>query len=94
MNELHRIKFNKCVTILNNLLETDKLICTGEYSKDICKLRMNGPGYKMPKLIELYKFYYDELPENNHNAKDDVNTIIKILGYRPRKNTKKAIIDG
>ena len=93
LNELHRIKFNKCVTVLNNLLETNKLICTGEYSKDICKLRMSGPGYKMPKLIELYKFYYDEFPENNHNAKDDVNTIVKILGYRPIKNIKKVMIE-
>ena len=89
LNELNRIKFTKCVNKMNQLVINNKMICTGEYSRDICKMPMKyGIEYKMPQLRELYKFYYGDFPPNSHDAKHDVNAIIKILKYQPVNNEK------
>lgn len=80
LNELYRLKFNKTLDKLNNFMDTDKLICTADLGKPVCKIRsMYGPGYKIPKLVELYKHYYDKYPDKSHRAKDDVVTVLEIL---------------
>ena len=33
----------------------------------------------MPKLRELYEHYYGFVPENLHNAKNDVQALVDIL---------------
>lgn len=83
-----------CITHLLNLKNNNKIICTGELSTDICKmefpLRVNGTYnnylgnktrkvYKMPKLCELYKYYYEKDFENAHSADGDVKALLECL---------------
>jgi DNA polymerase III epsilon subunit-like protein len=82
LNEFNRIKFNSCVEKLVSIVENDALICTGELGRDVCKLECKPSkyfNYKMPKLEELYFHYYKLNPENRHDAKSDVNSILEIL---------------
>jgi len=80
LNELYRIKFNTCLEKLENILNNDNYICTGEYSRDICKMKTRNKFiYKMPKLCELYEYYYNSKPEKQHEAKADVKTVILIM---------------
>ena len=44
-------------------------------SKNICKIpiTINGKNiFKYPKLIELYKFYFQDEPNNLHNSFIDI----------------------
>ena len=80
LNELYRLKFNNTMEKLASFLNTDKLVCTAELGRDICKIRsMYGPGYKIPKLVELYNHYYNEYPKESHRASCDVKTVLMIL---------------
>jgi len=79
LNELHRINFINCVKKLDMLLNTNKYVCTGELGKNICKILTKGKGYKMPRLNELYKHFYKKEPIVQHQAKDDVNTLLEIM---------------
>jgi len=79
LNELHRLKFLNLISKVNTLILENKIVCTGEISRDICELPMKGMGYKMPKLEELYFHFYKEKPIHMHDAKSDVKTIIDIL---------------
>jgi len=81
LNELYRINYKKCANKIEQLMSNNKCICTGEYSKNICKLPQKVPGYKMPKLSELYEYYYKSPPQNQHNAGSDVKTIVDILSF-------------
>lgn len=81
MNECHRLKFNTCLDKLKSLLDNNNYICTGELGINICKIpiKSNPKIYKMPKLSELYFKYYNEQPSILHNAKADVETLLKII---------------
>lgn len=81
LNELYRLKFNECVSKLDDMLQNDQIVCTAEYSRDICQMNSRGKRYKMPKLVELYKFYYGYQSVGNHNAANDVDTLVQILKY-------------
>ena len=80
LNELYRLGFKKSMNRLAGFLNTDKLVCTAELGREVCKIRsMYGPGYKIPQLVELYKHYYKCYPEKSHRAKNDVKTVLEIL---------------
>lgn len=95
-SELYRMEEDKilmatdCIIKLNDLLRKNALICTGEISKDLCKLEFqnnyynnNNPKrikkYKIPKLIELYKHFYNKEFPNQHNASGDVWALLEIM---------------
>ena len=95
LNELHRLNTEKSIkTILHiqSLIALDRCICTGNISKDICKLEFKNTKfthththinkkskiqktYKMPKLTELYTYYYGSEMLNAHNAGGDVKAL-------------------
>lgn len=83
MNELFRIKSMQLLVKLTEMYDKNEFICTGEYSKNICKISFgnttNNFSYKMPKLNELYKFYYNEDYENQHNAKYDLLALVNVV---------------
>jgi DNA polymerase III epsilon subunit-like protein len=55
---------------------TNKTFCTMKSSVNICQIsvqKKDGTSYyKFPKLIELYKILFDEVPMNLHNSLIDV----------------------
>ena len=82
LNECHRLKFKKITKKINQLLDNDKIICTGQFTRNICKLPIRRNPcfkYKMPRLDELYHYYYSQLPKKSHDAGCDVDTLLKIL---------------
>jgi DNA polymerase III epsilon subunit-like protein len=50
--------------------------CTMKNSVDICKIEVTSKTgrtyYKFPKLVELYKFLFNETPNNLHNSFVDI----------------------
>jgi len=106
LNELYRIISNneknvsvsintrelafKCLSHLQNLKTSGKIICSGEISTDICKMEFpskinnylgskKAKKYKMPKLSELYKYFYGKDFENAHSADGDVKALLEIM---------------
>ena len=89
LNELYRLNTplsQQTIAHILNLIELNRCICTGNISKNICKLSFSKSfypsnkkqklnNYKMPKLAELYKYYYNTDITNAHNAAGDVNTL-------------------
>ena len=77
----------ECIMHLINLKVNKKVICTGEISTPICKMgfptKNNYLGkketFKMPKMSELYKFYYGKEFENAHSANGDVKALLEIM---------------
>jgi DNA polymerase III alpha subunit (gram-positive type) len=58
---------------INTSLLNRTNICTMERSTNFCAL----PGYKWPKLSELYKKLFNEEFQEQHNAKHDIYTTHK-----------------
>ena len=92
MNELNRLgtEYAKaCMLHLNTLKTKGKFICTGEISTEICKMEFKTVStykgnkkvkrYKMPKLSELYVYYYGHEFENQHSADGDVKALLNII---------------
>ena len=89
LNELYRLNTplsQQTIAHILNLIALNRCICTGNISKNICKLSFSKSfypsnkkqklnNYKMPKLAELYKYYYNTEITNAHNASGDVNTL-------------------
>ena len=81
---------NKCIKHLLYLKSKNKIVCTGELSTDICKMdfpnktnsylgNKKTKKYKMPKLCELYKYFYNKDFENAHSADWDVKALLECL---------------
>ena len=69
-----------CMKTIYKLAKNNKIVCSGVFSKNILKLKSHHPKYfKMPKLIELYKYYYGEEFENQHDSKYDVLALLKCI---------------
>jgi DNA polymerase III epsilon subunit-like protein len=92
MNELYRLgteHAKACMLHLNKLKSQGRCICTGEISTDICKMEFKSVSsykgtkkaktYKMPKLSELYVYYYGKEFENQHSADGDVKALLEII---------------
>ena len=92
MNELYRLgteHAKACMLHLNTLKAKGKCICTGEITTDICKMEFKTVStykgnkktkrYKMPKLSELYVYYYGKEFENQHSADGDVKALLEII---------------
>lgn len=92
MNELYRLgtEYAKaCMLHLNTLKSKGRLICTGELTTDICKMEFKTVStykgnkktkrYKMPKLSELYVYYFGKEFENQHSADGDVKALLEIM---------------
>ncbi len=82
MNELNRIGFNEHLAKLQSVLDESKYFCTAALGKDICKIKFPDSkyeGYKFPRLSEMYFFYYNENPPDQHKASGDVLAVVKIL---------------
>jgi DNA polymerase III epsilon subunit-like protein len=80
---LLRLIHNKEITETNEYKKmfyeinyTNKTFCTMKKSVNICQIsvqKKDGTSYfKFPKLIELYKILFDEVPMNLHNSLIDV----------------------
>ena len=68
--QLERVKNEKSEFLKNNL-EKKKLYCTCVNGKNITKIiRNERKDYKLPKLVELYKYYFEE-KFVEHNAESD-----------------------
>ena len=54
----------------NYLLKQKQYYCTMKNSRDLCKIPNSNNGYKLPKLIELHKYLFDEeiISDNLHNS--------------------------
>lgn len=90
MNELFRINFTNKLDKLNNMISTNKYICTGNMGKDICKIQISGYyNYKMPRLGEMYYYYYGKIPDNLHDAQYDVLILVNILYAMIKIDQKK-----
>ena len=84
---LIREKANLCIESLSDLYCNGRVICTGQLSTNICKIEFptkniylgSKKNYKMPKLIELYNYYYGCDFENAHSAEGDVKALIACL---------------
>jgi DNA polymerase III epsilon subunit-like protein len=90
-----RDKYNKIIKHINTLLLEGKCICSGELGRNICKInyktyanninkinkinKITKLNYKMPKLIELYKYYYGCDFDNAHSADGDVRALLMCL---------------
>ena len=80
-------KASLCIEHLEDLYNNDRVICTGKLSTNICKIEFptkniylgNKKNYKMPKLSELYNYYYGCDFENAHSAEGDVKALIECL---------------
>jgi len=76
-----------CINHLISLKSQGHVICTGELSTNICKMDFPNAKtylgkkktYKMPKLCELYKYYYGKDFENAHSADGDVKALLEVL---------------
>ena len=92
MNELYRLgteHAKACMLHLNTLKSKGRCICTGEITTDICKMEFKivssykgtkkPKKYKMPKLSELYVYYYGKEFENQHSADGDVKALLEIM---------------
>jgi hypothetical protein len=92
MNELYRLgtEYAKaCMLHLNTLKSKGRFICTGELTTDICKMEFKTVStykgnkktkrYKMPKLSELYVYYFGKEFENQHSADGDVKALLEII---------------
>ena len=92
MNELYRLSTEHakaCMLHLNTLKSKGRFICTGELTTDICKMEFKTVStykgnkktkrYKMPKLSELYVYYYGREFENQHSADGDVKALLEII---------------
>ena len=80
LNELYRNSFIDTFNHLEQLLLNKQYFCTAETGREICKImNIHTHKYKMPKLSELYYYYFMENPKNSHNASDDVLSTLKIL---------------
>jgi len=51
--------------------------CTMKLSKNLLKIKMKFGGFKNPKLIELYQFFFNEDFGNAHSADADVEACAK-----------------
>tara|TARA_B100001093_G_scaffold515667_1_gene592486 strand:+ start:604 stop:1248 length:645 start_codon:yes stop_codon:yes gene_type:complete len=86
----HNINFDKNIVLVEltrnnmvNIFKGKNFYCTMHGSKNICKIPINIKGkdmYKYPKLIELYKFYFNNDPENLHNSMYDVLVTLRCFG--------------
>ena len=86
----HNINFDKNIVLVEilrnkmfNFLENKIFYCTMKCIKNICKIpiTINGKNiFKYPKLIELYKFYFQDEPNNLHNSMYDVLITLKCYG--------------
>jgi DNA polymerase III epsilon subunit-like protein len=92
MNELYRLGTDHaqaCMLHLSKLKDKGKCICTGALSTEICKMEFKtvsnykgykkSKSYKMPKLSELYVYYYGKEFENQHSADGDVKALLEIM---------------
>lgn len=66
-SECLRINRKDIVDIMNTKIG----ICTMKSTTELCKIPGKF-GYKYPKLCELYKYLFNQEPENCHNSKYDV----------------------
>ena len=80
-------KANLCIQHLEFLNNNGRLICSGKLSTNICRIEFPTSNaylgykknYKMPKLCELYKYYYGCDFENAHSAAGDVKALLECL---------------
>ena len=54
-----------------------KLFCTRKHGKGVCKIPLNEMNYKFPSLQELHTFYFGEPYSGAHDAKKDVDALIR-----------------
>ena len=83
----HNINFDKHILLSelfrNNRLDIIELFnkkdlfCTMMQGINITKIKFRNNLYKPPKLIELYKHFFNEEFNNAHNAEADVNACVK-----------------
>jgi DNA polymerase III epsilon subunit-like protein len=70
-----------CFTIFSKIYETCKGVeryCTMRNGMEVCAVREeNKVIKKWPKLIELYKKLFDEVPDGLHNSMVDVNACLR-----------------
>ena len=96
LNELYRLNTEKAREVIQhiqNLMASGKCICSGKLGRDICKIQYKTTskfgnktsfrGYKMPKLMELYKHFYGKEFDNAHNADGDVRALLQCLMKMP-----------
>jgi len=92
MNELYRLgteHAQACMLHLSKLKTKNRCICTGAISTNICKMEFANAStykgknavkrYKMPKLSELYVYYYGKEFENQHSANGEVKALLEIM---------------
>ncbi len=74
LSELHRYNRDDIIT----LFLSKRLYCTMLKGTDIANIKYkNSNKNKFPKLIELYKFFFNEEFQNAHNAEADVEACAK-----------------
>ena len=56
-------------------------------STDICKIPSKRGGFKYPKLIEAYKFFFGKEFDGAHNAMNDVEACAQIHEELVRRNS-------
>ena len=72
-NECKRQKINYHFDIMRK-----HLFCTMKTTTNLCKLKSHGGQNKYPRLVELYKFLHNKIPELElHEASNDVEVLYR-----------------
>jgi hypothetical protein len=95
LNECYRYQQKKCVDKIKYILDNDMYFCTGNFGRNICKLKIGYNKfyqYRMPKLKNLYYHYFNKYPLIQHDARDDVFSVAQIFNYICTDDIGKEII--
>lgn len=83
LNELYRLEFTDLINKIENLIKLKQILCIGQLSKQYCRTDdwKQYSIYQIPKQKDVYHFCFDKYPDNQHDAKGDVDAMIDILIY-------------
>ena len=78
LNELFRVSSLKLLIKLTKMYDDNDFLCTAEYSKNICKIPFDKNAtyrsYKIPKLKEVYWYFYRKKFEEHNATKSSFHT--------------------
>lgn len=85
LNELNRLKFNKSVNIINDMIKTHKIlciaqVCSNHYEK-IYPSFIKNFDYKIPSQKDLYEHLLDDNIDNCHRTTPDIRMLINITDH-------------
>ena len=79
LNELERLGSCKgTIKRIQKMAQKGNIFDTCQLGKPVCQLKWRGPGYKPPKLAQLFKQYHAEQVEIVYNGDQKVDRLLSI----------------